>query len=752
MPKIAKVLIDGAASDLQFDYAVPDEWGNRVFPGCRVRIPLRNRPATGTVMAVAEAPDPGAAWLSKLKPIQSFIDEEPILTPPLFALADWIAEYYMTPREAVLRSMIPQAARSGEGTEKIRKLVVLAAEPDPEAMAKLRKKAKRQAELVDFLVAQTEKQSFLAELTGDALGFSRQAIAALEVAGVVRIVDEAVARDPFAGESFVLSEPLELNEEQRVALGQVIEAIESEEESARKPILLHGVTGSGKTEVYLQAIQHVIDQGKGAIVMVPEISLTPQTADRFKQRFAAMQNEVAILHSHLSAGERHDEWRKVLRRQARIVIGARSAIFAPIRDLGLIVVDEEHENSYKQETQPRYHGRDLAVVRAHLEKCAVLLGSATPSLESWKNAISGKYRLAELKGRIDDRTMPLIRVIDMRIEARKMAGGPAILSSKLREAIEFRLAESEQVILFLNRRGFARSLLCPECGHVAECPHCSLALTFHREEDRLMCHLCGYAKVSPKRCPECNSRSISFAGYGTEKVETVLRQVFDKARIARVDTDTMRKKNQLSDTLKAFKTRKIDILIGTQMIAKGLHFPNVTLVGVLNADIGLHVPDFRASERTFQLLTQVAGRAGRGDVAGEVVVQTFTPHAPAIQFARHHDFDGFATQELALRDQFRFPPCLHLAIITVRSPHKERAEFSLQTLHRRLKRHLPESVELTEPLPSPLVRSHDQWRFQVTMKSGSARRMARHERDVLAGLTFPEDVLVTVDMDAHNLS
>jgi len=267
-----------------------------------------------------------------------------------------------------------------------------------------------------------------------------------------------------------------------------------------------------------------------------------------------------------------------------------------------------------------------------------------------------------------------------------------------------------------------------------------------------MCHLCGYARVSPKRCPECNSRAISLAGYGTEKVETVLRQVFDKARIARVDTDTMRKKNQLSDTLKAFKTHKIDILIGTQMIAKGLHFPNVTLVGVLNADIGLHVPDFRASERTFQLLTQVAGRAGRGDVAGEVVVQTFTPHAPAIQFARHHDYEGFAIQELALRDQFRFPPALHLAIITVRSPHKERAEFSLATLHRRLKRHLPEWIDLTEPLPSPLVRSHDQWRFQVTMKSASARRMARHVREVLAGLTFPDDVLVTVDMDAHNLS
>ncbi|MBL9152039.1 MAG: primosomal protein N' [Verrucomicrobiales bacterium] len=752
MPNIARVLIDGAASDLQFDYAVPDDWAGRVFPGCRVRIPLRNRPATGTVMAVLEEPDAGATWLAKLKPLQSLIDEEPVLTPPLFALADWIADYYLTPREAVLRSMIPQAARSGEGTEKTRKLVTLLSEPDAEALAALRKRSKRQAELVDHLAAQTGRHAFLTELTGKDLGFSRQVITALEKAGLVSVADGAVARDPFASETYLASGPLELNAEQRTALDAVIQAIESPDDAGRKPILLHGVTGSGKTEVYLQAIQHVIDRGQGAIVLVPEISLTPQTADRFKQRFAAIQREVAVLHSHLSSGERHDEWRKVLRREARIVIGARSAIFAPIRDLGLIVVDEEHENSYKQETQPRYHGRDLAVVRAHLEKCAVLLGSATPSLESWRNVQSGKYRLTELRGRIDDRTLPLIRVIDMRLETRKQGGGLAILSSKLREAIDARLAESEQIILFLNRRGFARSLQCPECGHVAECPHCSLALTYHKEDDRLICHLCGYARVAPQRCPECSSRGITLAGYGTEKVESVLRQVFDKARIARVDTDTMRKKNQLSDTLKAFKARKIDILVGTQMIAKGLHFPNVTLVGVLNADIGLHVPDFRASERTFQLLTQVAGRAGRGDVAGEVIVQTFTPHAPSIQFARHHDYEGFAAQELILRDQFQFPPALHLAVVTVRSVHKERAEFSLQTLHRRLKRHLPPGIELTEPLPSPLVRSHDQWRFQVTMKSPSARRLARHLRETLAGLTFPEDVLVTIDMDAYSLS
>lgn len=755
MAQVATVLIEGATSDLHFDYGIPDEMGNRVVPGCRVRIPLRNRSAIGTVIAVGDAEEVEESWRQKLKPIVALIDEEPILTPELLSLGDWISSYYLASRETVLRSMIPQAARSGEGTEKIRKVVQLISDPDPETLEAIRKRARRQADLVECLREAKEQKAFLADLTGSRYRFGRPTITALEKAGLVSVVDETVARDPFAGEEFLASPALELNSEQTVAMDQILAAIEEAKSGkAVRPILLRGVTGSGKTEIYLQAIQEVVDRGQGAIVLVPEISLTPQTADRFKQRFAAIQDEVAILHSHLSQGERHDEWRKVLRRQARIVIGARSAIFAPIRNLGLIVVDEEHENSYKQETVPRYQGRDLAVVRGQLEKCAVVLGSATPSLESWRNATEeGKYGLTELTRRVDDQVLPLIRVIDMKLESRKSGkGGATILSSKLREGIESRLAEGEQTILFLNRRGFARSMMCPECGFVAECPHCSLALTFHREEDRLICHLCGHGRVAPKRCPECSSRGISMAGYGTEKVEAVLKKVFEKARIARVDTDTMRRKGQLQETLKAFKTRKIDLLIGTQMIAKGLHFPNVTLVGVLNADIGLHVPDFRASERTFQLLTQVAGRAGRGDSPGEVVVQTFTPHAPAIQFARQHDFVGFARQELELRQQFQFPPYVHLAVVTVRSVHQQRAEFSLQTLHRRLKRRLPEGIEMTEPLPSPLVRSHDQWRFQVTMKSASARRLARHVREVMADLTFPEDVIVTIDMDAYNLS
>jgi len=381
---------------------------------------------------------------------------------------------------------------------------------------------------------------------------------------------------------------------------------------------------------------------------------------RFKSRFAAIQDQVAVLHSHLSQGERFDEWHRIRSGKAKIVIGARSAVFAPLTNLGIIIVDEEHENSYKQDSSPRYHGRDLAVLRAHLEKSAILLGSATPSLESFHNTETGKYQLVTLDERADGQSMPIIRIVDMRIEGKKHKGGPAILSDPLRSNMEKKLAEGEQVILFLNRRGFARSLQCPGCGHVCECRHCALPLTYHRSAERLICHICGHQAITPRKCPECGDPAIRFQGYGTEQVEGVIKKVFPLARMARIDTDTMRKKNALRDTLKAFRQRKIDIIIGTQMIAKGLHFPNVTLVGVLNADLGLHIPDFRAGERTFQLLTQVAGRAGRGELKGEVIVQTFTPHSPSIQFARHHDFHGYADQELEFRKQFGYPPYTHI--------------------------------------------------------------------------------------------
>lgn len=743
MENAVKVLIDGATSDLTFSYLVPA--GMSVTPGQRVRIRLRNRPAVGTITSLEEVDTASLSYA--LKPIEGVVSEDAFLTPGLIDLAHWISSFYLAPVETVMRTMLPKPSRGEHEKRKKEKTVDLT--KDYSSLLPGKKISPKQQEVIDFL-SEKGVTALAALVTTHEL--SRSSIKSLEEKGIVEMDERIVQRDPLAKVEYVSNEALELNPEQKVVLEEILKAGHDLNQGEKvKPILLYGVTGSGKTEVYLQAIQETIREGKGAIVLVPEISLTPQTADRFKQRFAEIQDQVAILHSNLSEGERHDEWRKVLEQKARIVIGARSAIFSPIKNLGLIVVDEEHENSYKQDIIPRYQARDIAVVRANLEKCPVLLASATPSLESWNNTLTGKYDLATMSKRVDDQKMPLIRVIDMRLEGKKTQSGPTILSTKLRQSMEQRLEDGEQTILFLNRRGFARNILCPECGYVANCRHCATTMTFHRGEDRLICHICGFSQLPPRKCPECSSKSIVNAGFGTERVEEILQKVFPEASITRVDTDSMRKKNQLRDTLNAFRAKKIDILLGTQMIAKGLHFPNVTLVGILNADVGLHIPDFRAGERTFQLLTQVAGRAGRGELEGEVVVQTYTPHHPAIQHARHHDFEGFAEQELQMRRQFGHPPFQRMVLLTVRSVHQERAEFSLKTLHARLKRGLPEEMNLTEPLPSPLVKSHDQWRFQVILKGVNPRRMSEHIRNVMKDLTFPSDVIVTFDVDPYSM-
>jgi primosomal protein N' (replication factor Y) len=737
----ARVLIDGP-SELVFDYAVPA--GLDVRAGCRVRVPLRRKSATGTVLAMTPMPEQADF---ALREIESLIDPEPLITPVLLRAGEWIADYYACGIETVIRSLLPESVRQEENSAKTRRAALLDAAPAAEVMEKLAKRAPRQHAILALLAHAPEMRLPVADL-GDG---SAAALKAMEKAGLLRLVAEEVRRDPEAdaNEEVVESAPLVLNEAQQQALEAIISRIG---QPAPKPVLLLGVTGSGKTEVYLQSARHALDMGKTVLVLVPEISLTPQTVRRFKARFAAIKDQVAVLHSHLSQGERFDEWHRIRKGLARIVIGARSAVFAPLPDLGLVLVDEEHENTYKQESVPRYHGRDVAVLRAALEGCAIVLGSATPSLESWHNSQTGKYDLLRLDQRADGRKMPLVRVVDMRQEAAKHKGGPAVLSDRLRVALEKRLETGEQSILFLNRRGFARSLQCPQCGHVCQCPHCSVALTYHRTDERLVCHVCGHQSIVPRKCPECKDPAIIMQGYGTQKVEEIMAKVLPAAKIARIDADAMRRKHALRDTLSAFKSRKIDILIGTQMIAKGLHFPNVTLVGILNADLSLHVPDFRAGERTFQLITQVAGRAGRGDIEGEVIVQTFTPHSPSIQYARRHDFDGYAEQEMEFRRQFAFPPYGHCAVLTARSNHERRAEFTLQTLHLRLAENLPSGILLGEPLPSPLVKAHGQFRFQITLRSPKARPLTRHIQAVLARTTLPEDVTVVFDMDALNFS
>ena len=745
-PNYVRVIIDRAIQR-EFDYSVPETLAGRIDIGSRVRVPFRDKSALATVLATLEQSD-----AKGIRPIEALVGEGPAISESLLELAKWMSAYYCCPLETVIRSLLPQVIRRAEvGWKKQLLVQPLTKIENSEAgvadkIDNLRKRAPRQAELFDAIV-RLEKPMPAAELLRKT-SFDNQTLRALVKRGLIKLREETVERDPHADEQFVATTNLELNAEQALALNKITDALAAPERA--KPILLHGVTGSGKTEIYLQAIRVALERGRSAIVLVPEISLTPQTVERFKSRFAEMHEAVAVLHSHLSQGERHDEWHKIHSGRARIVIGARSAVFAPLKDVGLIIVDEEHETTYKQEEAPRYHARDVAVVRAKIEKCAVVLGSATPSLESYHNATTGKYELLTLSQRVDDQRMPLMRIVDLRLERRKEKIAP-ILSEKLSQAIADRLEKREQTILFLNRRGFSTSLLCSNCGEARNCPNCSVALTFHRHMARLSCHLCGHTAAVPKKCPECGKDSLIYAGFGTEKVESTVSHLFPKANVRRMDADSMTRKEAYRETLRNFRTGKIDILVGTQMIAKGLHFPNVTLVGIINADLALHLPDFRAGERTFQLLTQVAGRAGRGETAGEVFVQTYTPFSPSIQFARHHDFPGYFQQELEFRERCDFPPFKHAILITVRSAHEGRAKLSAETLVRRLKESLGSEFILGDATPAPLEKLQGQFRFHILLRGEAIMRLSRLARETLDKLPLPEDVIATVDVDPYQL-
>jgi primosomal protein N' (replication factor Y) len=736
----ARVIIDRSIHR-ELDYLVPETLAQKIGIGSRVRVPFREKSALATVVGLLDETDAAG-----IRPIEALVGDRPVLSEKLIELARWMSAYYCCPIEAVMRSLLPQVIRRAEVTWKKQLFVSAAKEIVAEEIDKLRRRAPRQAELLEA-VAKLQKPIAVADLLRQT-SLDNQTLRALEKRGFVALREENVERDPHAEDQFIASSDLVLNPEQEVALRAVEEALAAPEKA--KPILLHGVTGSGKTEIYLQAIQSTLARGKTAIVLVPEISLTPQTVERFKSRFADAQDTVAVLHSHLSEGERHDEWHKIHAGRARIVVGARSAVFAPLENLGLIVVDEEHETSYKQEEAPRYHARDVAVVRAKMEQCVVLLGTATPSLESYHNAVQQKYQLLNLTQRVDNCQMPLMRIVDLRLERRKEKAA-AILSEKLRAAITTRLEKHEQTILFLNRRGFSTSLLCSNCGEARNCPNCSVALTFHRGVARLTCHLCGHTAAVPKKCPACSQDTLIYAGFGTEKVEANVTQIFPQAIVRRMDADSMSRKDAYRDTLQAFRSGKIDILVGTQMIAKGLHFPNVTLVGIINADLALHMPDFRAGERTFQLLTQVAGRAGRGETPGEVFVQTYTPFSPSIQFARHHDFAGYFEQELEFRERCDFPPFKHAVLITVRSEHEGRAKLSAETLVRRLKENLGAEFIVGDATPAPLEKLQGQFRFHILMRGEAIMRLSRLVRETLDKLPLPEDVLASVDVDPYQL-
>ena len=741
--RYARVVPD-RSGQTAFDYEIPEHL--EVSVGSRVRVPVRTRLVLATVVELLE--ETAAAGV---KPIAEVLSAKSLINPVLIQLGHWIASYYCCPLHVALRAILPQVIRNAEVKEKRLLFARLAGKRDAAAPERLARRAPKQAGVLDFLAGVSEPVA-VTELMKEC-GVTRSTLEQMRERGLIAIEPRAVQRDPYSDETFLHAPQLVMNEEQRVAFERIAAAVR--EPAANRPVLVHGVTGSGKTELYLRAMDLALSLGKTAIVLVPEISLTPQTVERFKSRFAHLQEEVAVLHSHLSDGERHDEWHKINNGAARIVIGARSAVFAPLENLGLIVVDEEHENSYKQEEAPRYHARDVAVYRAHIEGCAIVLGSATPSMESYHNAATGKYELVRLLNRVDARQMPRMRIIDLRMEASR-GPGASILSEPLCKAIRERLERKEQSILFLNRRGFSTSLICSACGYVCECPDCSIALTFHRTANRLVCHLCGYTAVVPAKCPKCADPRIKYSGAGTEKVEELVAAFFPDAVVKRLDADSVSRKDALREALHAFRTGKIDILVGTQMIAKGLHFPNVTLVGIVNADMSLHIPDFRAGERTFQLLTQVAGRAGRGEVSGEVYVQTYTPFHPAIQFARHHDFPGFWEQELEFRRKTNFPPFRHMVLIGLRSPSATHAAFSADTLARRVREaledgRLPPDTIAGNPAPAPIEKSHGQYRFYLMLRTARITRLSQALREVLEKLTFPEEVLVSVDVDAYQM-
>ena len=750
---IARILVEDTA--LELDYSIPENLAARVQLGSRVHVPLQRHRATGIVLQLL----PQSSYKGSLKPVSDVIGTRPVFTAVLLKLAHWVSSYYLCPLRSVLRAMLPEPVRNKPESFLSDSHLKLARTLDEAEMEKLKKAAPIQARIVELLLAHGGECT-LSELRKE-LPRATPIIHILVKKEIVTRAEVRVERDPFSDEEFLASSALTLTEEQKTALDKILAALEKPEARSQKSdsslitqasaFLLHGVTGSGKTEIYLQAIARVIEQGKTALVLVPEISLTPQTIERFKARFSERAQRIAILHSHLSDGERHDEWYKIHEGRADIVIGARSAIFAPLENVGIIIVDEEHEPSYKQEESPRYHARDLAVVRAKLEGCVCLLGSATPCLESFENTQTGKYDILNLTKRTDGKSMPLIRIVDMRLDQRKTRDGFSILGEKLRIAIQQRLDKGEQTILFLNRRGFNTALTCLKCGETEKCPDCSVSLTFHKTENRLVCHVCGTRKLAPAKCAACGDPSVRFAGWGTERAEETIRTVFKTARIARVDTDTMQRKNQLRDTLRNFRSQKLDILIGTQMIAKGLDFPNVTLVGVLNADLALNLPDFRAGERSFQLLTQVAGRSGRGEQKGEVFIQTYTPHSPAIQFARHADYHGFAEQELEQRKQFHYPPFTHMVVIGCRSRQETLAEFTLQNFSQRVLQKLPSGTQVGEPCPSPLAKAHGQFRFQWLLRTEKIRTLVAHLQQTLAAMTLPEDVMLTWDVDAMNL-
>ncbi len=726
--------------------------------GQLLRVPFHGRIARGFALSLAETPPAFAT-----KPVMAIEDESPFFSPELLKLVKWIASYTASPIEVVLKTAIPASVLKPSARPK----ELLYVEPTGTA-AEL---TKHQAELLADIVR--VGGGWMQQLVKE-FKTSSSTLRTLAQKGCVSIAARQARRDPLAGRSVVPTRPLKLNDMQAQALEVILSGSDksvaspnvgtprgsgtlaaSPTAASPRPVLLHGVTGSGKTEIYLQAIAGLLEQGKGAIVLVPEIALTPQTVRRFAGRFG---DQVAVLHSALSDGERYDEWHRIRTGEARVVVGPRSAIFAPVTNLGLIVVDEEHDPSYKQDETPRYHARDVAVMRARFEGARIVLGSATPSLESWLNAQQGKYELASVPARVAGRSLPEVHLVNMQQELERMGHVP-IYSSLLLEAVRSRLDRGEQTILFLNRRGYARVLDCPECGWVAECPECAVPYTYHRADQCLRCHVCGGWARLPTDCPICHAKDLSYGGVGTQRAEAALQACFPRAKILRMDADSTSRKFSHDDILSAFRAGKADVLLGTQMIAKGLDFPNVTLVGVLNADTSLNRPDPRASERTYQLLAQVSGRAGRAEKPGEVYIQTFQPDAAAIAAAARGDYAAFAAGELEDRRTAYFPPYCRLSTLVFRSKVEALARDWADLYARSLEGWArkanatsgAEGFRVSEAAEAPLSKADGWFRYHVVLRTPTAKAAVDAVKWLRSVRPPPEALRIAFDVDALNL-
>ncbi len=738
--------------------------GGTIEPGTRVQVPFGPRRLVGWAMGPADG-EPGG----RLRDVIRVLEDRPSADAALLRLARWTADYYLSSVGLVLRTALPNPmADAARDPAKTRRVLRLTRElPSLTLREQVFGRAARQRECFEFVEA-AGGAAPVAQLRER--GFSYSVINGLVERAVARLEDEVVHRDPFSDIPLDDAPLPDLTPAQQAALAPLQAAARGDGGT----FLLRGVTGSGKTRVYIELLRQVLDSGRGAIVLVPEIALTPQTVARFRSRFG---DDVAVLHSALSEGERYDAWRMLRDGERRIAVGARSAIFAPVRDLGAIVLDEEHEGTYKQGEAPRYHAREVAIIRARHAGAVCLLGSATPALESWANVQRGKFTLLELPERVEGRPLPRVEVVDLRRRnpgASARAGaratpavpttstttttksaspnGPMVISEPLEAGIRRRLERREQTILLLNRRGYASFVQCRDCGHVWQCGRCNVSLTYHRTRRRLICHYCFHEESPPTRCTACRSEMLSFRGLGTEQVERIVAETFPTARIARMDVDTTSGKWAHHEILGRVERGELDILLGTQMIAKGLDFPNVTLVGVVNADVGMNLPDFRAGERTFQLLTQVAGRAGRGGRLGEVLIQTALPGHYAIRCALEHDYLGFAERELEERREPAYPPFARMANVVVSgadegSVQEEAERLAGWTLDAIRARELG-AVSLLGPAPCAIDRIRDRWRWHLLLRSRSARQLGAICRLLYSEhATGTAQVRVTIDRD-----